>query len=131
MVTILLLPAIRWIRTLLTQYHHVELIKAHGQFINWGISLIGSQRCDTGDHDRSPRPILVVYQKGSGDYHVTQSFIWNELKDCNEMVARTLAVENDRVEFVVEIKTIHVENPNTLAMNRYDSQVFHNIIKSS
>jgi len=47
------------------------------------------------------------------------------------MVARTLAVENDRVEFVVEIKTIHVENPNTLAMNRYDSQVFHNIIKSS
>jgi hypothetical protein len=61
---------------------------------------------------------------------VTKSF-WNELKDCNEMFARTLAVENDRVKFVVEIKTTHVENPNTLATNRYDSQVFHNIIKSS
>jgi hypothetical protein len=43
MVTILLLPAIRWIRTTLTQCYHVEVIEAHGQLMNWGISPIESK----------------------------------------------------------------------------------------
>jgi hypothetical protein len=76
----------------------VELIEAHGQFINWGISPIESQRCDPGDHDRSPRPFLVVHQK-EWRFSRDQKFIRIELTSSNEMIATTLAVENDYAKF--------------------------------